>query len=357
VKKNNSTKNLTLINSHQKAFFNANNPTHQKTPTKYSKNNNKKAFLNANTQTKQKAQNKKDNDKKTFLNASTNKTKIKPHQNQIIKPKITNGYKTKPQHKTPTKHKPSTPKLQENNKRKKPPLQTNPYQHTKTKPITLPNKNVKKHQTNTKLQISHLKRARPTGLAPVKQHNITDKQKTHIIGHKNINTPKIQLTNVQNNYKHKVNKQKYQISHQNYEIRTRILSKNITRNKCLYTISYQFPRTKTYQSCLHSNYNHTSTKTYLPKPHKKTPKIVYHPETYYPIYSPSTKLYACDHTNKNNHDISKEHSTPHKINTILSKNKQNIKLNKQPTLYPYITTYNIPTYPPPTQYQITKINK
>ena len=62
---------------------------------------------------------------------------------------------------------------------KLPPLQLIPYQHinNKTKPITLLNKYTKKHQGIINHPLKHLKRARPTGLAPIKHHNIANKQK------------------------------------------------------------------------------------------------------------------------------------------------------------------------------------
>ena len=147
---------------------------------------NKKAFLNATTQTNQinKAlQNKRNNQQDAFLNASTNKTKKSPQQNQATIPKKSNG----PQHKKPTKQKQNIPKNQNiyNKKEKKkeryPP--TNkfiPIHQDKTH-------NTTKHQTNTNHPINHLKRTRPTGLAPLKkqqQHNIINSQKTHITGHK-----------------------------------------------------------------------------------------------------------------------------------------------------------------------------
>jgi hypothetical protein len=73
----------------------------------------------------------------------------------------------------------------------------------KTKPITLPNKCTKKHQINTNHLLKHLKRARPTGLAPIKQHNIANTQnqkihsleKIHTTDHKNINNNKTTKNN------------------------------------------------------------------------------------------------------------------------------------------------------------------
>ena len=115
-----------------------------------------------------------------------------------------------------------------------PSIQVNSYQHTKskTKPITLPNKHIKKHQINTNHPTIYLKRARPNGLASRKHHNIASTQnqmihsleKAHTTGQKNINnntkTKKV-LTNTQTHHKHKHKKQKTQISHQHQVIKIR----------------------------------------------------------------------------------------------------------------------------------------
>ena len=153
------------------------------------------------------------------------------------------------------------------------------------------------------------------------------------------------------------------MSHQNYVIRTRILyfitnKKDTTQDNCLYNIPYIVSPTKPYLSGLHISYNYIAQNTYLLKPHRKGPTILYHLETFYPTTSPPTRL----HTSHNYYVLNK-HSTLYIISTTLSKNKQTQILTNttyitkmQPTLYPYITTYKKLTNPPLTQYQNTKIN-
>ena len=304
---------------------------------------------------------KKNKHQNAFFNAHTNKTNIKPYQK--IKPKQTNGYTKQTQQKQTISINQNTYNKKEK-KKKDTLLQINPYQHTKTRPITLQNKYTKKHQMNH--QINHLKRARPSGLAQFKKHNITNSQKAHTTAHISIDKNKTsinQITIVPNNYK---NQKKYQRTHQNYIIRTQILYKDTTQNKCPYNIPHRLSRNKPHQSGPQINY--ITIVTYLPKPHRKTPIISYHLKTYCPITSPTIKTYACGYTNQNTHYAHKKHTTHHIISTTPSKKKkkQQTKIVKkiiinyttyQPILCPYIATYNKPTNPPLTQHHKSKIKK
>ena len=153
--------------------------------------------------------------KKPSQHTTTQKQIFTHTYNNLTKKQHSNA-KTKPTH-TPTHPQTNIPSLQDN-----------PYQHTKskTKPITLTNKHIKRHQTNTKHPTIYLKRARPNGLAPNNHHNIASTQnqrkhsldKAHTTGHKNINnntnTKKV-LTNTQTNHKSKHKKQTTQIPLQN----------------------------------------------------------------------------------------------------------------------------------------------
>jgi hypothetical protein len=224
--------------------------------------------------------------------------------------------------------------------------------------------------------LNHLKRARPTGLAPfIKHNNITNTQnqvlhfleKIHATGHKNNNnnkTTNIQITNTQNNHKHNVNKQKhlkYQISHRNYVIKAHIL--DIAQDNCLYKITHKVSTTKSYLSNLHTSHKYITQNTYLLNPHRKTPTIFYYLGNHSSTISPPTSLYVWYYTNKNNYFVLNKHSTLYIISTTLTKNKQTQILIKtthitksHPTIYPYIATYNKLTNPPPTQHQNTKTN-